>query len=59
MHKKVDSCMQIRRQKGSNFSIVEAVGSGKTATAMFSQKIKSQSNSSQALLSLSTKLLCL
>ncbi|EET20542.1 predicted protein [Francisella philomiragia subsp. philomiragia ATCC 25015] len=59
MHKKVDSCMQIRRQKGNNFSTVEAFGSGSLVTAMFSQKIKSQSNSSQALLSLSTKLLCL
>ncbi|MBK2240244.1 hypothetical protein [Francisella tularensis] len=60
MHKKVGSRIQIRRHREDNFSTVETFSSsGDSAIAMFNQKIKSQSNSSQALLSLSTKLLCL
>lgn len=59
MHKKVGSRIQIGRHRENNFSTVETFSSGDSAIAMFNQKIKSQSNSSQALLSLSTKLLCL
>lgn len=52
MHKKVGSRIQIRRHREDNFSTVETFSSsGDSAIAMFNQKIKSQSNSSQALLS--------
>ncbi|MDE4971818.1 hypothetical protein [Francisella tularensis] len=60
MHKQVGSRIQIRRHREDNFSTEKTFSSSfDSAIAMFNHKIKSQSNSSQAILSLSTKLLCL